>query len=53
MATTQDGAYLAHLADTVTALAEQLAEHREVQQNILAGPECAAGDQPGAVGNAR
>jgi uncharacterized protein YhaN len=36
MAATKDGAQLAHLADTVTALAEQLAEHREVQQNILA-----------------
>jgi len=36
MAATRDGAHLAHLADTVTALAEQLAEHREVQQNILA-----------------
>ena len=35
MAATKDGAHLAHLADTVTALAEQLAEHREVQQNIL------------------
>jgi hypothetical protein len=36
MAATKDGAHLAHLADTVTALAERLAEHREVQQNILA-----------------
>jgi len=36
MAATKDGAQLAHLSDTVTALAEQLAEHREVQQNILA-----------------
>ena len=36
MAATRDGAHLAHLADAVTALAEQLAEHREVQQNILA-----------------
>ena len=36
MAATKDGAQLAHLADTATALAEQLAEHREVQQNILA-----------------
>ena len=35
MAATKDAAHLAHLADTVTALAEQLAEHREVQQNIL------------------
>ena len=35
MATTQDGAYLAHLADTVTAIAEQLGEQREVQQNML------------------
>jgi len=36
MAATKDGAQLAHLAGAVTALAEQLAEHREVQQNILA-----------------
>ena len=36
MVATKDGAPLAHLADTVTALAEQLVEHREVQQNILA-----------------
>ena len=36
MAATRDEAQLAHLADAVTALAEQLAEHREVQQNILA-----------------
>ena len=36
MAATKDGAQLAHLADTVSALAEQMAEHREVQQNILA-----------------
>ena len=36
MAATKDEAQLAHLADAVTALAEQLAEHREVQQNILA-----------------
>jgi len=36
MSATKDGTHLAHLADTVTALAEQLAEHREVQQNILA-----------------
>ena len=35
MATTQDGAYLAHLSDTVTAIAEQLGEQREVQQNML------------------
>jgi CII-binding regulator of phage lambda lysogenization HflD len=35
MAATKDGAHLAHLADTVTALAEQLAEHGKVQQNIL------------------
>ena len=36
MATAKDAADLAHMADTVTALVEQLAEHREVQQNILA-----------------
>jgi ABC-type transporter Mla subunit MlaD len=36
MAATKDGAQLAHLSDTVTALAEQLGEQREVQQNILA-----------------
>jgi len=36
MIATKDGAQLAHLADAVSALAEQLAEHREVQQNILA-----------------
>ena len=36
MAATKDGAHLAHLSDTVTAIAEQLGEQREVQQNILA-----------------
>ena len=35
MAATQDGAYLAHLSDIVTAIAEQLGEQREVQQNML------------------
>jgi hypothetical protein len=35
MAATTDGAYLAHLADTVTAIADQMAEQKEVQQNIL------------------
>jgi len=33
---TKDGAHLAHISDSVTAVAEQLAEHKEVQQNILA-----------------
>jgi vacuolar-type H+-ATPase subunit I/STV1 len=36
MAATKDGAHLAQLSDTVTAIAEQLGEQREVQQNILA-----------------
>ena len=36
MAVTKDGASLAHMADTVTAIAEQVAEHGEVQRNILA-----------------
>ena len=36
MAATTYGAQLAQLADTVTALAEQLGEQREVQQNVLA-----------------
>jgi|GEM_PF-1940516 septal ring factor EnvC (AmiA/AmiB activator) len=36
MAATKDGARLAHLSDTVTALAEQLGELQKVQQNILA-----------------
>ncbi len=35
MAATKDEAYLAHIADTVTAIAEQLEQHREVQQSIL------------------
>src|ERR1700722_12595827 len=35
MAVTSDGAHLAHLSDTVRAVAEQLDEQREVQQNIL------------------
>jgi len=35
MTTAKDGAYLAHISDTVTAVAEQLEEHRGVQQNIL------------------
>ncbi len=35
MAVTQDCAYLAHLSDTVTAIAAQLGEQREVQQNML------------------
>jgi hypothetical protein len=35
MAATKDGAHLAHIADTVTAIAERLAQHREVQQSIL------------------
>ena len=36
MAATTYGAQLAHLADTITALTEQLGEQREVQQNVLA-----------------
>jgi hypothetical protein len=36
MTATKDGAYLAHLSDTVTAITEQLDEQREVQQNVLA-----------------
>ena len=36
MAVTKDGASLAHIADTVTAVAGQMAEHGEVQRNILA-----------------
>jgi ABC-type transporter Mla subunit MlaD len=36
MASTGDGAHLAHISDTVTAVAEQMEEHKEVQQNILA-----------------
>ena len=36
MSAIKDGTQLVHLADTVTALAEQLTEQREVQQNILA-----------------
>lgn len=36
MAATKDGAHLAHLSDTMLALAEQLVELREVQQTILA-----------------
>ena len=35
MAAGTDGANLSHIADTVTSIAEQLEEHREVQQNIL------------------
>ena len=35
MASAKDGAYLAHISDTVTELAEQLDEHKDVQQNIL------------------
>ena len=36
MAATQREATLAHLSDTVTAIAEQLGEQKEVQQTILA-----------------
>ena len=36
MANTKDEVHLAHLSDAVTAIAEQLGEQREVQQNILA-----------------
>jgi hypothetical protein len=36
MTAAKDGAYLAHLSDTVTAITEQLDEQREVQQNLLA-----------------
>ncbi len=35
MPSAKDGAHLAHMSDTVTAVAEQLEEHRNVQQNIL------------------
>ena len=35
MTATRDGAYLAHISDTLTAIAEQLDEQREVQQNVL------------------
>jgi hypothetical protein len=35
MAATKDGAYLAHIADTVTAITEQLEQQRELQQTIL------------------
>jgi hypothetical protein len=35
MTTAHDGALLAHISDTVTAFAEGLEEHRQVQQNIL------------------
>jgi hypothetical protein len=35
MTTARDGALLAHISDTVTAFAEGLEEHRQVQQNIL------------------
>ncbi len=36
MASGKDGALLAHISDTVTEVAEQLGEHKDVQQNILA-----------------
>jgi hypothetical protein len=36
MAAMKDGAHLAHIGDTVTAIAEQLEEQRGVQQTILA-----------------
>jgi DNA repair exonuclease SbcCD ATPase subunit len=32
----KDGAYLAHISDTVTSIAAQLDECKEVQQNMLA-----------------
>ena len=35
MTATRDGAYLAHISDTLTTIAEQLDEQREVQQNVL------------------
>jgi hypothetical protein len=35
MTATRDGAHLAHISDTLTAIAEQLDEQREVQQNVL------------------
>jgi pantothenate kinase len=35
LAGTKDAAHLAHISDTVTAVAEQMEEHRQVQQNIL------------------
>ncbi len=40
MAATQDAAVLAHIADTVTAMAAQMEEQREVQQNVLAVLGC-------------
>ncbi len=36
MTLTKDGAYLVHISDTVTAMAAQLEEQKEVQQNMLA-----------------
>jgi hypothetical protein len=36
MVATKNGAHLAPIADTVTAIAEHLAEQRETQQTILA-----------------
>jgi vacuolar-type H+-ATPase subunit I/STV1 len=36
MAAAKDGACLAHIADTVSAITAQLEQHREVQQTILA-----------------
>jgi hypothetical protein len=36
MAVRKDETYLTHIADTVTAITEQLEQHREVQQSILA-----------------
>ena len=36
MPATTDRAYLAHIDDIVIAIEEQLGQHREVQQNILA-----------------
>jgi len=35
MTATRDGAYLAHISDSLTAIAEQLDEQRAVQQNVL------------------
>jgi len=36
MTVVKDGVNLAHIGDTAAAIAEQLEEHREVQQTILA-----------------
>lgn len=35
MANTKEGAQLAHIADTVTEIAEELAEQKDIQANVL------------------